>query len=183
MGPANVWILGGYQSDFARNLTREGHDFADLTAEVVDFTLSAAKVDPANIEVVHVANAFGEMFARQGHLGAMPASGNWTSANAGATPRPKRGDGRVPTPPAADDANPPIEGRLRRFDCSQMTDGGAGIVLVTDEYLRDHPEARPIGRIDGWGHRTVRLGLQQQVAHVEGPPNVLTHGRVGVLNA
>ena len=39
MGPANVWILGGYQSDFARNLTREGHDFADLTAEVVDFTL------------------------------------------------------------------------------------------------------------------------------------------------
>jgi acetyl-CoA C-acetyltransferase len=26
-----VWILGGYQSDFARNLTREGLDFADLT--------------------------------------------------------------------------------------------------------------------------------------------------------
>ena len=37
MGTANVWILGGYQSDFARNLTREGHDFADLTAEVVDY--------------------------------------------------------------------------------------------------------------------------------------------------
>ena len=36
MGSPNVWILGGYQSDFARNLTREGRDFADLTAEVVD---------------------------------------------------------------------------------------------------------------------------------------------------
>ncbi len=36
MGTPNVWILGGYQSDFARNLTREGLDFADLTAEVVD---------------------------------------------------------------------------------------------------------------------------------------------------
>ena len=38
---ANVWILGGYQSDFARNLTREDHDFADLTREVVDQTLAA----------------------------------------------------------------------------------------------------------------------------------------------
>src|SRR2546430_684102 len=37
-----VWILGGYQSDFARNLTREGRDFAALTAEVVDGTLAAA---------------------------------------------------------------------------------------------------------------------------------------------
>src|ERR1700681_2246469 len=73
---ANIWILGGYQSDFARNFTREGHDFADLTAEVVDNTLAAASVDAADIEVVHMANAFGEMFARQGHLGAMPASVN-----------------------------------------------------------------------------------------------------------
>src|SRR4051812_43760460 len=76
MGTANVWILGGYQSDFARNLHREGRDFADLTAEVVANTLGTAKIDAADIEVVHVANAFGEMFARQGHLGAMPASVN-----------------------------------------------------------------------------------------------------------
>ena len=27
----DVWILGVYQSDFARNLTKEGLDFADLT--------------------------------------------------------------------------------------------------------------------------------------------------------
>ena len=76
MGSPNVWILGGYQSDFARNLTREGHDFADLTAEVVDSTLAAAKVDASDIDVVHLGNAFGEMFARQGHLGAMPATVN-----------------------------------------------------------------------------------------------------------
>ena len=76
MGTPNIWILGGYQSDFARNFTREGGDFADLTAEVVRSTLVAAKVDAADIEVVHLANAFGEMFARQGHLGAMPATVN-----------------------------------------------------------------------------------------------------------
>ena len=58
--------------------------------------------------------------------------------------------------------NPVVEGRLRRFDCSQMTDGGAGVVLVSDDCLRDHPAARPIGRIDGWGHRTVGLGLQTE---------------------
>ena len=41
----DVWILGGYQSDFARNLTKEGLDFADLTREIVDATLAAAKID------------------------------------------------------------------------------------------------------------------------------------------
>src|ERR1700691_3822019 len=70
----DVWILGGYQSDFARNLTKEGLDFADLTREIVDATLAAAKIDTGDIDVVHVANAFGEMFAEQGHLGAMPAT-------------------------------------------------------------------------------------------------------------
>src|ERR1700748_2461666 len=70
----DVWILGGDQSDFARNLPQEGRDFAALTGEVVDAALAAAKVDAADIGVVHVANAFGEMFASQGHLGAMPAT-------------------------------------------------------------------------------------------------------------
>src|SRR3954451_24719780 len=74
MADANVWILGGYQSDFARNLSREGVDFAGLTAEVVTGTLEAARIDAADVGVIHVGNAFGEMFAAQGHLGAMPAS-------------------------------------------------------------------------------------------------------------
>src|ERR1700759_5485606 len=82
----DVWILGGYQSDFARNLTKEGRDFADLTREVVDATLIAAKIDAGDIDVVHVANAFGEMFAEQGHLGAMPATvcdGLWDTPASG----------------------------------------------------------------------------------------------------
>ena len=70
----DVWILGGYQSDFARNLSREQVDFAGLTREVVDHTLKSARVDAAGIGVVHVANAFGDLFAGQAHLGAMPAT-------------------------------------------------------------------------------------------------------------
>ena len=279
----DVWILGGYQSDFARNLTREGLDFADLTREVVDQTLAATMIDAADIGVVHVANAFGEMFARQGHLGAMPATvheglwdtpaarheaacasgsvatlaamadlraGNyrtalvvgvelektvsgdvaaqhlgaaaWTGhegadakflwpamfseiadtydrrfgindehlraiaalnfANARRNPNAQTRDWRVP---ALDDdaANPVVEGRIRRFDCSQMTDGGAGLVLVGDEFLAEHPGVRPIGRIEGWGHRTVGLGLRQKLDRDDANPYVLPHVRAAVTDA
>jgi acetyl-CoA C-acetyltransferase len=285
MGETGVWILGGYQSDFARNLTREGLDFADLTAEVVASTLAAAKLDAKDIGVVHVGNAFGEMFAGQGHLGAMPAtvldglwntpssrheaacaSGSvatlaaiadlrsgayetalvagvelektvpgdtaaahlgaaaWTGhegteakfmwpfmfdqvlseydrrygidaahlraiattnfANARNNPNAQTRGWTVPDPLTDDDVqNPPVEGRLRRFDCSQMTDGGAGIVLVTDGWLRDHPDAHPIGRIDGWGHRTVGLGMQQKLEHSADDPYVMPHVRQAAMDA
>src|SRR6202012_4188524 len=73
-GSTGAWILDGFQSDFARNLTKESRDFAALTAEAVEGKLASAKVTAADIGVVHVANAFGEMFAGQGHLGAMPAT-------------------------------------------------------------------------------------------------------------
>ncbi|MBX7433825.1 acetyl-CoA acetyltransferase [Mycobacterium sp. Y57] len=283
-GP-QVWILGGYQSDFARNLDREGCDFAGLTGEIVTGTLDAAGVDPADIGVVHVANAFGELFARQGHLGAMPAtvvdglwstpatrheaacasggvatlaaladlrSGAYQSAlvvgvelektvpgdtatsflgtaawtghegadakfmwphvfeavaaeydrryglddghlraiaslnltNARANRNAQTRTWSVPEPLTADDTqNPVVEGRLRRFDCSPITDGGAGVVLVTDDWLRAHPGARPLGRIDGWGHRTVGLGLRQKLGRSADDPYVLPHVRAAVQDA
>ena len=43
-------------------------------AEVVEETLKAATLDAEQIEVIHVGNAFGELFTGQGHLGAMPAT-------------------------------------------------------------------------------------------------------------
>lgn len=281
MSGSNVWILGGYQSDFSRNLTRDGIDFAGLTTEVVNATLAAAMIDATDIGVVHVGNAFGEMFAAQGHLGAMPAtvidglwdtpssrheaacaSGSiaalaaiadlrsgaydtalvvgvelektvpgetaaqylgaaaWTGhegddatfmwpyafsrvadeydrrygldashlraiaavnfANARNNPNAQTRDWVVDLDDAS---NPVVEGRLRRFDCSQMTDGGAGVVLVTDGYLRDHPSARPIGRIEGWGHRTVGLGLQQKLDRSADDAYVMPHVRRAVLDA
>lgn len=276
---ANVWILGGYQSDFARNLHREGRDLADLTAEVVRETLETTRVPAAEIGVIHVANAFGEMFAAQGHLGAMPAtvddalwdtpssrheaacasgsvavlaaiadlrSGAYDSAlvlgvelektvpgdtaaaylGAAAWTGHEGGDATFMWPHmfsriadeydrrhGLDDAhldaisalnyanaranpnaqtrewaydaasNPVVEGRIRRLDCSQMTDGGTGLVLVSDNYLRDHRYARPIGRIDGWGHRTVGLGLQQKLDRSAADPYVLPHVRAAALDA
>ncbi|GJF16645.1 acetyl-CoA acetyltransferase [Mycolicibacterium cyprinidarum] len=288
MGAPHVWILGGYQSDFARNFDREGLGFADLTGEVVSDTLDAAGLDGADIDVVHVANAFGELFAHQGHLGAMPATVNdalwgtpatrheaacasgsvavlaavadlragnyrtalvagvelektvpgdtatailgaaaWTGhegqdakfmwphmfenvaaeydrrygldethlraiaslnfANARANKNAQTRGWAVPEPLTDDDErNPVVEGRLRRFDCSQLTDGGAGVVLVNDDWLRDHPGIRPLGRIDGWGHRTVGLGLRQKLDRSRDDPAeeyVLPHVRHAVVDA
>ena len=65
-------------------------------------------------------------------------------ANARRNPNAQTRGWTVPDPITDDDATNPItEGRLRRFDCSQMTDGGAGLVLVNDAYLRDHPGCAP----------------------------------------
>src|SRR3954451_18502408 len=69
-----IWVLGGYRSDFARNLAREGIGFDGLTAEILRETLDDAGVRAADIETVHVGNAFGQLFTGQGHLGAMPAT-------------------------------------------------------------------------------------------------------------
>jgi len=279
----DVWVLGGYQTDFARNFSREGLDFADLTGEVVQRTLESAKVDARDIGVVHVGNAFGELFTGQGHLGAMPATvcdelwgipasrheaacasgsvaalaaiadlrsdeyasalvigvelektvpGDTATAYLGAAawvgheggeakyiwpfmfsdiadeydrryglddahlravaelnlssarknPNAQTRDWHVPELDAAE-ANPVIEGRLRRFDCSQVTDGGAGVVLVSDEYLRAHPDARPMARVLGWGHRTVGLGLRQKLDRSIENPYVLPHLRATVQDA
>lgn len=286
----NIWVLGGYQSDFARNLTREGKDFADLTSEIVDNTLQAASIDGAGIGVVHVANAFGQLFTGQGQLGAMPATvrpdlwgtpssrheaacasggiavlaamadlkaGNYDSAlvvgvelektvsgddaarnlgaaawvghegqdvkymwpymfsevadeydsrygidevhlraiaqinfaNAKRNPNAQTRGWEIPDlvgGAGRDDAtNPVIEGRVRRFDCSQVTDGGAGVVLVTDSYLRKNPgvNAAPLAQVLGWGHRTVGLGLAHKLDRDVDNPYVLPHLRDAVNDA
>lgn len=287
MTGSNIWVLGGYQSDFARNLSREGRGFADLTGEVIDGTLAAAQIDATAVEVLHVGNAFGELFGDQAQLGAMPATardslwgvpstrheaacasgsvaalaamadlraGNydvalvvgvelektvpgaqgarfmgtaaWAGhegqeatfmwpymfaavadeydrrfglddaylraisqlnlANAKRNPLAQTRGWEVPdllAHGADDDVNPPVEGRLRRYDCSQMTDGGAGLVFVSDAYLRDHPEARPVARVAGWGHSTAGLGVSEKFARSAGEPYVFPHLKRAVDDA
>lgn len=103
-------------------------------------------------------------------------------ANARKNPNAQTRDWQVPDLAVAE-ANPVIEGRLHRFDCSQVTDGGAGVVLVSDEYLRAHPDVRPVARILGWGHRTVGLGLRQKLDRSAESPYVLPHLRTTVQDA
>ncbi|HEY7775706.1 MAG TPA: acetyl-CoA acetyltransferase [Kineobactrum sp.] len=61
-----VYLLGGAQTDFARNWSREGREIYDLFAEVLTDAITDADIDPAQIEVGHVGNFAGELFTGQG---------------------------------------------------------------------------------------------------------------------
>ena len=74
MGEQGIWVLGGARTDFARNVAREGLGIDDLVAEVVHAAIDEAGIAPTDLGSVHVANAFGQLFTGQGHLGAMPAT-------------------------------------------------------------------------------------------------------------
>lgn len=281
----STWVAGGFQTDFARNWARAGHGFAELTAEAVAGTLDASGVDPADLGVIHVGNAFGQLFTGQGQLGGMPATvderlwgipaarheaacasgsiavlsamadlesgrydaalvlgaelertvpgdqaaahlgaaawighegqqarfmwpymfsaladeydkryglddahlraiGELNFANARANPNAQTRGWTFTDASFTDDdtANPPVEGRLRRNDCSQMTDGAAGVVLVSDRYLAAHPGLTG-AKILGWGHTTVGLPLEQKLRRSAGDPYVLPHVRKAINDA
>ena len=69
-----VWIIGGYQSDFARNFTKESLEISDLVRETATGTLAHAGISTDQVEVIHVGNAMGEFYVKQGHLGSMVAT-------------------------------------------------------------------------------------------------------------
>lgn len=287
MASGAVHVLGGYQSDFARNFAKEGLEISDLTAEVVSGALAATGVRAADVDVIHVGNAFGQLMTGQGHLGAMPATvdpelaglpasrhegacasgslailaamadleagrydcalvvgielerlvggdraaqlmaaAGWVGhealgvdymwpwafdalaeeydarygldevylraigennfTNAKANPRAQTRDWEHgPRSFTADDAaNPVVHGKLRRHDCSQITDGGAAVVLVSDRWLRQHGRpVAPWSTIAGWGHRSASLALAPKLAASRHGEYVLPHVRATIVEA
>src|ERR1700733_6927055 len=65
-----VYILGGAQSDFARNWAREGKHFVDVMGEIVADAITTAKIEPHEVETAHVGNFAAELYSKQGQLGA-----------------------------------------------------------------------------------------------------------------
>jgi acetyl-CoA C-acetyltransferase len=65
-----VYILGGYQTDFARNWSKEAKHISAMFQEVVTGALEATNIDPQDVEVGHVGNFAAELYTMQGHLGA-----------------------------------------------------------------------------------------------------------------
>ncbi|MEW6298686.1 MAG: acetyl-CoA acetyltransferase [Thermodesulfobacteriota bacterium] len=64
-----VYILGGYQTDFARNWLKEGKDVVAMIREAVTEGLGATELDPRAVEVAHVGNFAAELYCKQGQLG------------------------------------------------------------------------------------------------------------------
>lgn len=290
-GGVPVFVLGGHQTDFARNWTREGRTLAELVRETAQGALAAAEIEAAEIEVGHIGNFAAELFCGQGHLGGLlveadPAfaglptsrheaacasgsvailaamadleagrydiaivlgvemmrnvSGFEAQAKLGAAawvPRETEGvaypwpslfsrvgdeyerryglrrehlealarsnfanarrnpnaqtrrwtlgpDAFSPGSPE----NPAIAGRIHKLDCSQVTDGGAALVLASARFARKHAARRGVPlaslpRIAGWGHRTSRMALEDKVADSKDSAYVFPHVRAAISDA
>ncbi|WP_333611497.1 acetyl-CoA acetyltransferase [Brevundimonas bullata] len=78
---------------------------------------------------------------------------------------------------ADDEANPVIEGRVRKSDCGQVTDGAAMVVLASAERATDYARRRGVPleflpRIKGWGHRSGPISYARKVEASAGAPYV-----------
>ena len=288
---SNVFILGGFQTDFARNFARENLGVAELTCETTLGALEACRLDAKSIESIHVGNAFGELFNGQSHLGAMPAtviadlagipasrheaacaSGSiailsamseieagrydcilvlgveqqknvpgelaakylgaaaWVGhegkdarymwphlfslvadevdrryeldrrhlakiaeknfANAKKNPNAQTRGWKLTDASFSEDdeANPIVEGRLRRHDCGQMTDGSAAVILASSTFAEQFARERggsttKLPRIAGWGHRTADLGLARKFERSKNDPYLFPHVRETIVDA
>ena len=69
---SKVYILGGYQTDFARNWSREGKGIQAMINEAMDGAFTATEIEPKDIQAVHVGNFAGELYTMQAHLGSFP---------------------------------------------------------------------------------------------------------------
>lgn len=285
------YVLGGHQSDFARNATREGLGLTELLGEAARGALASARLDATEVGVAHVGNFAAEIYSGQGHLGgllvdAVPelegiavsrheaacASGSMAVLAATADLAAGRADvalvvgvelmradggfaaqaalsaaGRAhdevvgleyPWPKlfsdvadeydrryglddvhlaaiarkafanargnplaqtrtwavgdatfaADDETNPVVAGRLRRSDCSQVTDGAAAVVLATPRYAERWAAGRGIdladvARLEGWGHRTARMTMADKFAASRDEAYVFPQLRAAALDA
>lgn len=286
-----VYILGGAQTDFSRNITREDDDLFGLFAEAVSRGLEACALDAADVEVGHVGNFVAELFAGQGLLGGffahvdpgfsgMPAarhegacasgslaamaamadieSGRYDLAcvagielmrnvpgrqaadhlGAAAWRGAEAQDARYVWPAmfsqlaeeydrryglqydhlmeiarinfdnakrnphaqtrgwsfteesftASDEANPVVEGWMRRQDCAQVTDGAAVVFLASETYAEDYAAKRglalaDLASIDGWGHTTSPMKLTTKLDESQSSDYVFPMVRRAITDA
>jgi acetyl-CoA C-acetyltransferase len=87
-----------------------------------------------------------------------------------------------------DEKNPVVEGRMRRQDCGQVTDGAAAVILASASFAAEWARKRgrrleTIPRLLGWGHRTVHLGYREKLARSKDNELVFPHVRAAVDDA
>ncbi len=87
-----------------------------------------------------------------------------------------------------DEANPVIEGMVRRQDCGQVTDGAAAVVLASPRFAQAWAQARgmsldQVPHLAGWGHRTAHLMLEPKLQASAGQPYVFPHVREAIQDA
>jgi acetyl-CoA C-acetyltransferase len=87
-----------------------------------------------------------------------------------------------------DEANPVIEGRVRKQDCGQITDGAACVFLANAAKAAEYARRRGISiesipYIKGWGHRTAPITYQQKIEEGRSADYVFPHVRGTITDA
>lgn len=87
-----------------------------------------------------------------------------------------------------DEANPLVEGRLRRQDCGQITDGGAALLLASATFAEAWANAHgrslsKLARFAGWGHRTAGLPLEEKLRQSKCAAYMFPHLRSAITDA
>lgn len=78
---------------------------------------------------------------------------------------------------ADDEANPVVEGMIRKNDCGQVTDGSAVIFLASEAKAAEYAAKRGIPleslpQIKGWGHRSAPISYERKIRASAGEPYV-----------
>jgi acetyl-CoA C-acetyltransferase len=87
-----------------------------------------------------------------------------------------------------DEANPVVEGRTRKQDCGQVTDGAAVVFLASEKRAAEYAAKRgvPLGslpRIKGWGHRSAPISYAAKIRASEGAEYVFPQVRRAIEDA
>jgi acetyl-CoA C-acetyltransferase len=87
-----------------------------------------------------------------------------------------------------EESNPTIEGRMRKQDCGQITDGAAIVFLASRERAERHAQRLGISvdalpYIKGWGHRTAPIAYAAKVRASENQRYVFPHVRGTIEDA
>ena len=287
----DIYIIGGYQTDFATHWARENRTIFDLFAETVQGGLTKTKLNPSDLEVGHIGNFVGELFTGQGQLGGffghvdpalagMPAtrhegacasgslallaamsdleSGryslacvvgiefmrnvaghiaadhlgaasfkgqeaedasyvwpamfsdlaqeydhryglsydhlmaisqkNFTNAKRNLNAQTKSWTFSDDSFTANDEANPVVEGWMRRQDCAQITDGAAVVFLATAERAKTYATKNGVAldsfaKIRGWGHTTAPMKLQTKITDSKNGDYIFPWTRKAITDA
>ena len=89
---------------------------------------------------------------------------------------------------ADDVANPVVEGRTRKQDCGQVTDGTAVVFLASERRARAYAFLRGVPleslpRIKGWGHRSAPISYARKVEASRDQPYVFPQVRRAIEDA
>ena len=84
--------------------------------------------------------------------------------------------------------NPIVAGRLRKQDCSQVTDGSAAVLLASERFAAEWARRRgvalaDVARIRGWGHRTDRVLMEGKLVASRGDAFVCPQVRGAITDA